>query len=468
MTKLRVLASLLAICLISLSAASQTPQPIQSTFFGMHGRQLDDSNPQVSFGAFRFWDTGTRWEQIEHERGQFEWAHFDEWVSAIAGDPFFQTNETVFVLGPGTPTWASSDPTQKKCDYYAEDKVAGTCFPPKDVAKDGSGPDQIWKDWVTAVATHALASQIHVKYWEIWNEFNDNPHTQSGDWEWAGTNAQLMRLAEDARCVITGRGQVQGVPCASKAIDASAIILSPSFASKNDWIHLTAAKRYFDQPGAADAAEEIAYHNYYPGDPEDATHHTKLIESTLPAVDRARTLISTEGGWHDDCQLPDLQAQASFVAREYLMLNTNHVQAHYWYNWYARGHVGWSAGFGFGTLWNPDGEGKCTSTQAGLTPAGVAYQQIYNWMVGATVLPCTQNRSVSTVYSCQFSRESNYSGIAIWDSSQTCNTSGCTTRSWPVPKGMDWYRDLAGHLVQIDGSTVQIGLKPILLENTNR
>jgi hypothetical protein len=459
MTKL--FAGLLVIGLLSLTALSQTSQPIQPSFFGLHAHELGDSSPLVSFGAFRFWGTRTRWEQIEHVQGQFDWTHFDEWVSFIADDPNFTGTEAVFVLGPGTPAWASSEPDDRKCDFYNEDKVPGQCYPPKDVAKDGGGTDQIWKDWITAVATHAAASRIHVKYWEIWNEFDYDPKTQPSRWEWAGTVEQLMRLAEDARCIITGRGHVRGVACSAKAIDPSAIILSPSLGSKDDALHLRRAKAYFDQPGAADAAEQIAYHNYA-FQPEDATLHTHLIKSALPQIDRVRQLISTEGGWHNDCQLADVEGQASFVARQYLMLNTNHVQAHYWYNWYERGHV---KGIGFGTLWNPDGDGKCTSYQAGMTPAGVAYQQIYNWMVGATVLPCTQDGSVNTVYQCKFSRPSTYSAIALWDSSQTCGTNGCTTRTWPAPHGMEWYRDLAGGLFKIEGKTVQIGLKPILLEN---
>jgi hypothetical protein len=254
------------------------------------------------------------------------------------------------------------------------------------------------------------------------------------------------------------------VACTAKAIDPSAIVLSPSFGSASDFLHLDRARTYFNQPGAADAAEQIAIHSYaYP--PEDAAFYIALIKNLLPQIDRGRPLISTEGGWHDDCKLTDLDAQASFVARQYLMLNTNHIQAQYWYNWYERIPT---TGSGFGTLYNPDGNGKCTSKHAGLAPAGVAYQQIYNWMVGASVSPCTQDPSVNTVYKCNFSRPSNYSAIALWDASQTCNANGCTTRTWPAPPGMGWYRDLGGNIFKIEGQTVEIGLKPILVENRSR
>ena len=184
MITLRRMATVLTLALLSGVAFSQTRQPIRPEFFGMHGRELKLSAPTVSFGAFRFWDTGTRWEQLEPKKGEFDWSHFDKWAAHIANDPKFVGNEAVFVLGPGTPPWASSEPDDRKCDYYYQDHVPGQCYAPKDVAKDGSGTDEMWKDWVKAVAKHALTSKIHVKYWEVWNEFDDDEAAQPKHWEW--------------------------------------------------------------------------------------------------------------------------------------------------------------------------------------------------------------------------------------------------------------------------------------------
>jgi len=446
---------------IAPSAIAQTSKPIQPDFFGMHVHYLHPGGPRSPFGAFRFWDTGTRWDQIEPTQGMFEFSRFDQWVSLFKNDPDFKGNEAVFTLGPGTPAWASEESDDRKCDFFKEDGVPGQCYPPKDVAKDGSGTDQMWKDFVSAVAEHALQSGIHVKYWEVWNEFNDSPKTQKSDWQWAGTPQQLERMAEDARCVITGRGHVRGVACTAQPIDSSAIILSPSFQALEDAKHLKAAKAYFQQPGAADAAEEIAFHAYTLI-PEDESQHIQIIKGTLLPIDKQRPFISTEGGWHQDCQLPDLDVQMSFVARMYFILNTNNVDAFYWYAWQVRDP---KTGIGFGSLWNPDANGLCTTPHAGITPAGVARQQTYSWMVGAQVSPCTQDQSVKTVYTCNVSRTGGYLGQAIWDSSKACSQGKCKTRTWPVPKGMLWYRDLSGNTVQIVGSTVQIGIKPILLEN---
>ena len=70
MTKFKVFASLLAMGFVSLPALSltSTSRPTQPSFLGMHAHEPRDSSPLVTFGAFRSWGTGTRWEQIEHVR----------------------------------------------------------------------------------------------------------------------------------------------------------------------------------------------------------------------------------------------------------------------------------------------------------------------------------------------------------------------------------------------------------------
>ena len=97
----------------------------------------------------------------------------------------------------------------------------GQCDPPSDLKPDGSGSDQSWKDFVSAIVTHNKNSvDAHIRYWEIWNE----PHTPN---QWKGTNAQLIRMAEDARRIILG-------------VDPNAIIVSPSSDMKTpkqqDWM----------------------------------------------------------------------------------------------------------------------------------------------------------------------------------------------------------------------------------------
>ena len=67
-----------------------------------------------------------------------------------------------------------------------------------DLNNDGSGTDQDWIDWVTAVAQRNAGQYgSKIKYFEIWNEWNIQKF-------WQGTPAQLARMEQDARCVVEG------------------------------------------------------------------------------------------------------------------------------------------------------------------------------------------------------------------------------------------------------------------------
>ena len=66
-----------------------------------------------------------------------------------------------------------------------------------------------------------------------------------------------------------------------------------------------------------------------------------------------------------------------------------------------------------------------------------------------------------SVYTCGFTRPGGYQALAVW------NTNRTATSTFTVPNGYIQYRDLAGNLYSITGSTVTIGIEPILLENMN-
>jgi hypothetical protein len=137
---------------------------------------------------------------------------------------------------------------------------------------------------------------------------------------------------------------------------------------------------------------------------------------------------------------PDLQA--AFVARDYLLHWSNGITRFYWYAW---------DGETFGVLWD---------RAKGSNSAAAAYQQVYSWMVGATmVAPCSLNGGTTyhAIYTCDLTRSGGYRARAVW------NTSGGT--KFIVPPAYTHYRDLDGraHAVPRDRS-IMIGQAPILLE----
>jgi hypothetical protein len=92
----------------------------------------------------------------------------------------------------------------------------------------------------------------------------------------------------------------------------------------------------------------------------------------------------------------------------------------------------------------------------GPTIAATAYGQTFDWMVGATMTsPCI--RSVEDVWTCGLSRPGGYTAEAVWIPNSEAN--------FTVPSQFVEFRDLAGNVYPITGSTVPIADSPILLES---
>ena len=71
------------------------------------------------------------------------------------------------------------------------------------------------------------------------------------------------------------------------------------------------------------------------------------------------------------------------------------------------------------------------ATSAGLNTAGIAYGQVSDWLVGATLSgPCT---ATGTVWTCPFTKLGGIQNLAVWDASKTCSGNTCYTSSY-TPK----------------------------------
>src|SRR5258708_5773795 len=187
------------------SASTTPPGPISDgslsqQYFGMH---LDSDVlstrlpwPTFPFGLLRMNSTETRWSDIDQGSGVYDFTKVDKWLNALsqhqstnpAGN--YQIVFTVYSV----PNYISSSPTDP-CSYNpTSGHDPGSCDPPVDVNPDGSGTDRTFTNFITALAQHANG-RIH--YWEMWNEPNDMTF-------WSGTIPQMVRMAQDARCVIVG------------------------------------------------------------------------------------------------------------------------------------------------------------------------------------------------------------------------------------------------------------------------
>ncbi len=443
MTKFR-LAILGCALFVFLGASATLRAQVPASFFDMqmeHATVIGEPWPVDSFGGFRLWDSGTAWSVINVAPGQYDWSMLDAWLKAAK-----EHNTDVQYTFGRVPQWASSNPNDGICA-----NAPGSCDRPNDLNSDGTGTNQHWKDFVTAIASHVndptyLQTHASIKYWEIWDEAPN-----LGRWHPANEKAgiaEMIRMARDARKIIL-------------SIDSSAVILSPSVGIK-----FAPELRWFEDylaAGGGDYADVIAFHAYLqeprvPPVPETfLTFFSSWKKNVLhPYGQDKKPLWDTEASWGigNCCNFTDQDLQAGFVARYYLMHWLGEAQRFYWYAW---------SDTPAGTLWVAN---KRYLWEPGtLLKPGKAYGQIYKWMVGNNVdQSCAPQ---GTVWACNVTGPNGFQGQIVWDTSQTCSNGQCTYSNYTYNSIFVQYVTVLGQVNQLSGGTVQIGYQPIFLENQN-
>jgi hypothetical protein len=224
-----------------------------------------------------------------------------------------------------------------------------------------------------------------------------------------------------------------------KSIEPSAIIISPAPVAEAG---ATWMKTFLADGGGA-YVDVIAFHGYWSSTAEDIIKSVTGFQAAMKAEGASSLpLWDTEASWgasNNAPSVPDPNNQASFLAKYFLLQWSEGVSRFVWY--------GWDAATEWGQLWN---------STSGIDPAGVAYQETYNWMVGSTLVkPCSEDASGD--WSCGFSRSGDYASEALWNS--TANT------TLKVASTYTKYVDLTGAVHTIVNNTVPVGNSPILLEN---
>jgi len=393
--------------------------------------------PVVAFSSFRVVGNGSSWCEINTASGTYDWSNLDLWLAAA------QTHgQNILYTFLCTPQWASSKPNDTSCK-----EGPGTCDPPFDLNADGTGTDQTWKDFVTALVQHSVQSSTgHLSYYEIWNE----PHN---NFFWNGTYAQLVRMASDAYSII-------------KTNDPSGQVLSPTLgwdttAQSTEW-----ASGYL-AAGGNKYIDAVAIHGYVIEKSWPSGTRSDNPETLVPLVSAYKTMLSTyglgskqifdtESSWSVNDQWgpysTDLDMRAAFLSRSYILHAAYGFSRLYWFQWNDPSD---------GTLWLPDPNDP--PAPGTLYPAGIAYQQTYNWLVGRNISNgCSQN---GTVWVCAISGSGGYIAEAVWDTAQSCNNGTCTYSSYKVGTPFTQYQTIYGQTNPITGGTVPIGAKPILLGN---
>ena len=402
----------------AISSASFDPGAITSTtippqYFGISAHNdvlFGTSWPTMPVYGMRLWDTATGWGQINTAQDTYDWSTLDLWIAGAAA----HGDQLIYTFGM-TPTFASSNPNDDTCDYGT-----GFCYPPNDLNSDGTGTDQHFIDFVSAIAQHAPS----ITLWEMWN----TPHDT---FQWKGTDAQLVRMTQDASTYI------------KKYIPAAQII-SPGNGQLN-YPYPGSNCTMPDKLGGYLAAgmgkyiDIVALHTYYTTVPEDIVPVVQCYQTTMATYNiSSLPLWSTEGAWGFNTDLPGANNQAGFLARLYLLLWSNGVQRHYWYAW---------DDVNTGTL----------STDGVPNSVGTAYTQVESWMLGRTMsTPCAQGSS--GIWTCGLTGPNGYAAQAVWHPGGN--------KSYTAPSQYTNYLDLTGKQHSIfKGATVTVGVEPVLLQN---
>jgi polysaccharide biosynthesis protein PslG len=274
---------------------------------------------------------------------------------------------------------------------------------------------QDWDDFVRAVATRAAG---RVKYWEIWNEPNDTHF-------WSGNVATLVTMAQHARDII-------------KSVDANAVILTPSptwtTTSPDQWM------TQYLQAGGGQYADVIAFHGYVNSSPESIDPLAANMWKVMNANGQgSKPLWDTEASFSlsGSCttSICDQDQQAAFLVRHYMLHLSRKVERYFWYAWEDT----------WGTLWN-----------GSVLKPGVAYQQAYNWMVGATMSQACSADSAGT-WTCGITRPGGYQGLVVWNPSKTV--------SYTAASQYKQKRDIYGVTAAVASNGVMnVDYRPVLLE----
>jgi hypothetical protein len=379
---------------LSLTVMTSSVGEIPSTLFGMHKNAIISQPwPSVSVGA-EGKGTAVTWGWIESTRGVYDWTQLDNYFNAAQahGISFSFSNDSV-------PQWAvaSAYNNTNNCS-------SGRCN-----AMVANIAD--WDAFITAMVNRYKNRGVQMIY-ELWNEpslwdfdIGASPQTNYND---------MVTLTTHMHDLI-------------RSLDPNAMILAPS------GVGTAYMDNYFTSGGTKDV-DAVTYHAYY-ANAEDFIPYAQNYRIHMSTWGLSnKPLWDTEGSWGTSNLTSD--QQVAFVARWYLLHWSQNVYRMYWYQW---------DNPTYGQLWD---------STSGIHPSGIAYGQVENWMVGATMsTPCSAN---GTVWTCGFTRPGGYQALAVWD------TSGASTY---IPASQyTKSRDLSGNTSTITGGSISIGIKPILLE----
>jgi polysaccharide biosynthesis protein PslG len=414
----------------------------------------------VTFATWRTLGSGITWAQLSpcnplqtscslgiswicNSAGRcYNWQKLDNMISTAK-----TSGQAIMFTATGTPSWISSN-TSDGCGPTGSQ---GQCSPPTDL---GSG-DTTWKNFITDLINHEGAGNI--KYLEIWNEPNN-----TGSWQ--GTESQLETMIQDAHG-------------SAKAADSAIKIISPpvtaDFGTQYTYPNCAPIDKYLGDllslgMFSGGYVDIIGFHGYVP---LNNTNYLALdascvgslvanVRSVLQShsVTASTPIYDTESSWLRQYESTiDPGEEASFTGITYIIQASSICTATPCYPLTGYSWYGWDFDASTGAFWDDSSTGTFTN-------AGIAYVNLYKWLLNATaVAQCS--RATNGTWTCNYTKAGGYMARAVWTDSSSCG-SGC---SYTYPTWANYSRDLVDLNDTDDplsGGTTTIGYTPIWLENT--
>jgi len=426
---------------MNFTASSTSSGPgLPATFFAVSDTSSGDP-PKISYGVMGH-PIQLVWQTSEQSKGVFDFSNTDALASIAPTD----TDGTVLIdLALGmTPPWALPITGTATCRTAAAGSIG--CTAPPDNIQD-------WTDFITALVNHYNGiNGPHIKYYEIWNEADPN------SLYWTGTAVQLAQLAVAAYPIIKQ--------------DSHSFVLTPSMAGNVYSTGPSSTMPFFTAylaAGGSTNADIMAFHGFvadvtlvpYPLPTQNCTATDQTCGGSITAQVSAyrqvldqngmtgKPIFNTEGGF-EGASIPDMDTKTAWLGQYYAlqagMYNSAQLQFVSWFTWGGGSELA----------------GSLETNNHQASEVGIAYSQVFNWLVDRTASPCSNS---GTLWTCALTGPSGYQAEITWDASQTCANGTCTSSNQTVASTYVEYRDLAGNSTTISNQTVPVGLKPILLEN---
>lgn len=336
-----LLVSSLVVLIVGCENGKVNKETIKSTYFGMHIQNTanfslpSNINGNLGYGSVRFWDTGTKWLNLEPEKGKFDFERLDQMVFEAEA----HNQEILLTLGQ-PPKWATGNVSDSR---FGENYNS---IPPTSI--------EDWRNYVKAVGERYKGK---IKAYEIWNEANMKGF-------YSGSIEELVTLTREANHIL-------------KEIDPNIKIVSPGMANGMAGVQFLGD---YLKAGGDQFIDVISVHLYVnPSPPEKMIplikNYRKVIEDTTP---KHLPIWNTEFTWvnfimdkklNNSNVMPDEMA-SSYLSRTLLIGLGMGIERNYFYG-----------------MEYPISKIRLIdlSDPRWIELPGIAYRNITSWLTGATV-----------------------------------------------------------------------------------